>query len=617
MKDRLTTSSYCFILAANFLLYFGFWLLIPVLPFYLSEFFQAGNSTIGIVLSCYTVAALCIRPFSGYLLDTFARKPLYLFAYFIFMMMFGGYLIAGSLTLFIMFRIIHGVSFGMVTVGGNTVVIDIMPSSRRGEGLGYYGLTNNTAMSIGPMFGLFLHDAGVSFATIFCYAFGACILGFLSASLVKTPYKPPVKREPISLDRFILLKGMPAGLSLLLLSIPYGMTTNYVAMYARQIGLHTQTGFFFTFMAVGMAISRIFSGKLVDRGRITQVIAAGLYLVVFSFFLLAGCVYLIQWSDTACTILFFGIALLMGIGFGIMFPAFNTLFVNLAPNSQRGTATSTYLTSWDVGIGIGMLTGGYIAEISTFDKAYLFGACLTVVSAIYFKIKVTPHYHKNKLRYEKVIAWFQENVPVAETELHYNNPYELLIAVILSAQCTDKRVNIITPPLYRDFPTPEALAATTPEVVFEYIRSVSYPNNKAKHLVGMAKMLVNEFNSQVPDNMEDLIKLPGVGRKTANVIQSVVFHKAAMAVDTHVFRVSHRIGLVPDSCTTPFSVEKELMKNIPEKLVPIAHHWLILHGRYVCQARTPKCDTCGLQMMCKYFCNTYKVTKEAPKAKNK
>ena len=362
-KDRLITPSYCFILAANFLLYFGFWLLIPVLPFYLSEFFQAGTSIIGIVLSCYTVAALCIRPFSGYLLDTFARKPLYLFAYFIFMMMFGGYLIAGSLTLFIIFRIIHGVSFGMVTVGGNTVVIDIMPSSRRGEGLGYYGLTNNTAMSIGPMFGLFLHDAGVSFATIFCYALGSCVLGFISASLVKTPYKPPVKREPISLDRFILLKGLPAGLSLLLLSIPYGMTTNYVAMYARQIG-----------------------------------IATGLSLVIFSFFLLASCVYLIQWNEAACTILFFGVALLMGVGFGIMFPAFNTLFVNLAPNSQRGTATSTYLTSWDVGIGIGMLTGGYIAEISTFDKAYLFGACLTVVSAIYFKIKVTPHYHKNKLR---------------------------------------------------------------------------------------------------------------------------------------------------------------------------------------------------------------------------
>ena len=396
MKDRLVTPGYCFILAANFLLYFGFWLLIPVLPFYLSEVFNAGNSTIGIILSCYTVAALCIRPFSGYFLDSFARKPLYLLAYFIFMTMFAGYIIAGSLTLFILFRIIHGVSFGMVTVGGNTVVIDIMPSSRRGEGLGYYGLSNNIA--VGPMSGLFLHDAGMSYTTIFCCSLGSCIAGFICASLVKTPYKPPVRREPVSLDRFILLKGIPAGISLLLLSIPYGMTTNYVAMYAKEIGIHATTGFFFTFMAVGMAISRIFSGRIVDRGKITQVISAGLYIVVFSFFLLSACVYIIEWNSMACNIVFFAVALLLGIGFGIMFPAYNTLFVNLAPNSQRGTATSTYLTSWDVGIGIGMLTGGYIAEVSTFDKAYLFGACLTIVSMLYFNIKVTPHYHKNKLR---------------------------------------------------------------------------------------------------------------------------------------------------------------------------------------------------------------------------
>ena len=398
MKDRLVTPSYCFILAANFLLYFGFWLLIPVLPFYLSEVFSAGNSTIGIILSCYTVAALCIRPFSGYFLDSFARKPLYLMAYFIFMTMFAGYIIAGSLTLFILFRIIQGVSFGMVTVGGNTVVIDIMPSSRRGEGLGYYGLSNNIAMAVGPMSGLFLHDAGMSFTTIFCCSLGSCMAGFVCASLVKTPYKPPVKREPISLDRFILLKGIPAGISLLLLSIPYGMTTNYVAMYAKQIGINATTGFFFTFMAIGMAISRIFSGKIVDRGKITQVISAGLYLVVFSFFLLSACVYLINWNDMLCTVVFFAVALLLGVGFGIMFPAYNTLFVNLAPNSQRCTATSTYLTSWDVGIGIGMLTGGYIAEVSTFDKAYLFGACLTIVSMLYFNGKVAPHYHKNKLR---------------------------------------------------------------------------------------------------------------------------------------------------------------------------------------------------------------------------
>ena len=398
MKDRLVTPVYCFILAANFLLYFGFWLLIPVLPFYLSEIFNAGNSTIGIILSCYTVAALCIRPFSGYFLDSFARKPLYLLAYFIFMTMFAGYIIAGSLVLFILFRIIHGVSFGMVTVGGNTVVIDIMPSSRRGEGLGYYGLSNNIAMAVGPMSGLFLHDAGMSYTTIFCCSLGSCIAGFICASLVKTPYKPPVKREPISLDRFILLKGIPAGISLLLLSIPYGMTTNYVAMYAKEIGINATTGFFFTFMAVGMAISRIFSGKIVDKGKITHVISAGLYIVVFSFFLLSACVYIINWNSMACGIIFFAVALLLGVGFGIMFPAYNTLFVNLAPNNQRGTATSTYLTSWDVGIGIGMLTGGYIAEVSTFDKAYLFGACLTIISMLYFNGKVTPHYHKNKLR---------------------------------------------------------------------------------------------------------------------------------------------------------------------------------------------------------------------------
>lgn len=201
--------------------------------------------------------------------------------------------------------------------------------------------------------------------------------------------------------------------------------------------------------------------------------------------------------------------------------------------------------------------------------------------------------------YNKVIEYFQTAMPVAETELHYGNPFELLIAVILSAQCTDKRVNMITPPLFRDFPTPEALAATTPEVVFEYIRSVSYPNNKAKHLVGMAQMLVNDFHSEVPDTLEQLTKLPGVGRKTANVIQSVVFNKATMAVDTHVFRVSHRIGLVPKTCTTPLATEKHLVKHIPEALIPTAHHWLILHGRYVCTARSPKCSECGLNGLCK------------------
>lgn len=201
--------------------------------------------------------------------------------------------------------------------------------------------------------------------------------------------------------------------------------------------------------------------------------------------------------------------------------------------------------------------------------------------------------------YDRAIAYFKQAIPVAETELHYENPFQLLIAVILSAQCTDKRVNMITPALFEAFPTPEALANTTPEVVFEYIRSVSYPNNKAKHLVGMAQMLVKDFHSEVPNTLENLIKLPGVGRKTANVIQSVVFNKAAMAVDTHVFRVSHRIGLVPQTCTTPLATEKHLVKYIPKELIPTAHHWLILHGRYVCTARNPKCEECGLNGICK------------------
>ena len=206
---------------------------------------------------------------------------------------------------------------------------------------------------------------------------------------------------------------------------------------------------------------------------------------------------------------------------------------------------------------------------------------------------------RKKELYQQVIAYFEQAMPVAETELHYDDPFQLLIAVILSAQCTDKRVNLITPPLFRDYPTPEAMASVTPEVIYEYIRSVSYPNNKARHLVGAAQMLVRDYGGQVPDTLEELVKLPGVGRKTANVVQSVVFHKATMAVDTHVFRVSHRIGLVPSSCTTPLATERELVKNIPEPLIPKAHHWLILHGRYVCTARNPKCTECGLNGICK------------------
>ena len=397
MKDRLVTPGYVLILVANFLLYFAFYLILPVLPFYLTEVFQTGNAAVGVILSCYTVASLCIRPFSGYLLDTLARKPLYLIAYFVFITVFAGYILAGVLSLFIMLRVVHGLAFGMVTVAGNTIVIDITPSSPRGEAVGYYGLMNNTAMSFGPMIGLFMHDT-CSFETIFLCSLLSGTAGFVAACLVKTPVKQPVKREPISLDRFVLIKGIPAGVALLLLSIPYGMTSTYIAMYAKEIGITLSSGLFFTFMAIGMAVSRMFSGRQVDKGHITQVITLGLYLVCICFVTLSACDKLMQINPELTDVLFFMVALLLGVGFGTMFPAFNTLFVNLAPNSQRGTATSTYLTSWDVGIGIGLVLGGYIAQFTSFDMAYLFGACLTVISTFYFNLKVAPHYHKNKLR---------------------------------------------------------------------------------------------------------------------------------------------------------------------------------------------------------------------------
>lgn len=203
-------------------------------------------------------------------------------------------------------------------------------------------------------------------------------------------------------------------------------------------------------------------------------------------------------------------------------------------------------------------------------------------------------------RYTQIIAYFQQHMPTAETELHYENPFQLLVAVILSAQCTDKRVNLTTPSLFNHFPTPQKLAKASFDEVFALIKSISYPNNKAKHLIGMSQMLLERFKGEVPLTVDELVLLPGVGRKTANVITSVIDQQPNMAVDTHVNRLSKRIGLVPTTATTPLAVEKELIKHIPAALVHKAHHWLILHGRYVCTARNPQCTSCGIISYCKY-----------------
>jgi endonuclease-3 len=214
-----------------------------------------------------------------------------------------------------------------------------------------------------------------------------------------------------------------------------------------------------------------------------------------------------------------------------------------------------------------------------------------------------------KQRYEAFIQHFSENMPVAETELHYENPFQLLVAVVLSAQCTDKRVNIVTRELFKHFPTAEHLAATHFDELFPYIRTVSYPNNKTKHLIGLGKMLLSDFGGEIPSTVEELVKLPGVGRKTANVITSVIWQQPNMAVDTHVYRVSRRLGLVPLTAKTPLEVEKQLVKHLPKEHIHKAHHWLILHGRYTCLARSPKCSLCTITHLCKYFEKTHKNEK--------
>ena len=206
-----------------------------------------------------------------------------------------------------------------------------------------------------------------------------------------------------------------------------------------------------------------------------------------------------------------------------------------------------------------------------------------------------------KQRYDFVIDYFEKNIPEAETELIYDSPYQLLVAVILSAQCTDKRVNLTTPSIFEKYPDVESLGKTNFDELLPFIKSISYPNNKTKHLIGMAKMVVEEFDGKIPMTVDELVQLPGVGRKTANVITSVVDQQPNMAVDTHVFRVSKRLALVSEIASTPLAVEKELVKNIPEELIHKAHHWLILHGRYTCLARNPKCGQCGLRPICKYY----------------
>lgn len=397
-KDRLFTRNYILVCLSAFLMSFSFFILVPTLPLYLKDTFDIGQTLVGVVLSCYVVAVLSVRPIAGFVADTLPRKSVYVAAYAIFVASFTGYFfITQTLALFILLRIFHGFSFGMLTTAGNTLVIDVMPSSRRGEGLGYYGVTNNLAMAFGPMAGLFVISAG-SYTMLFLTSLITGAIGLILASIVRAPRKVLEKTEfKLSADRFFLKEGIRACFVFFLLAMPYGMTTSYMALYAREVGITQSAGLFFTVMAAGLIASRLHSGKRVDRGFVTETIRLGICIAFFGAMGEALLSVVAGWSISAGYVLYFLTAFLFGYGYGTMFPAYNTLFINLAPNSRRATANATYLTGWDVGIGCGMLFGGMLAE-GGYEHCYMLGTVLVVVALLFFVRVVTPHFQLHKLR---------------------------------------------------------------------------------------------------------------------------------------------------------------------------------------------------------------------------
>ena len=397
-QDRLFTRDYIFVCIAAFMMSFSFFILVPTLPMYLKDTFGISPALVGVVLSCYVIAVLSIRPMTGFIADTLPRKRVYIVSYAIFVTSFLGYFfITKTLALFILLRVLHGFSFGMLTTAGNTLVIDVMPSSRRGEGLGYYGVTNNLAMAFGPMVGLFVISSG-NYTLLFLTSLITGIIGLVLGAMVRAPRKILEKTEfKLSADRFFLKEGIRACFAFFLLAIPYGMTTSYMALYAAASGITHNAGLFFTVMAAGLITSRLNSGKRVDRGFVTETIIVGICIALVGGFGEAILSSVSAWNIAAGYATYFLTAFLFGYGYGTMFPAYNTLFINLAPNSRRATANATYLTGWDVGIGSGMLLGGYISEYG-YLYCYMLGAVLIFVALLFFKYIVTPHFHTHKLR---------------------------------------------------------------------------------------------------------------------------------------------------------------------------------------------------------------------------
>ena len=376
-RERLWNKNYCKVMVANFSLFFAFYVLTPLLPLYLSEHFGATKDIIGLVLSGYTITALLFRPFSGYMVDSFPRKTVMMVCFGAFSIFFAGYLAAGTLLMFTIVRTLHGGPFGALTVSNSTVAIDVLPSSRRTEGIGYYGMSNNLAMAIAPTVGIFIYKLTESFELLFWIALVVACVGWLvDYSLdLKKREKVPTAGLALSWDRFFLLKGWLIGINMVAFGFCFGVLSNYLAIYGKEVmGITGGTGAYFMLCSVGLILSRLQGGKALRQGRVTHNAGEGMVisLIGYTLFILMPTLYELSIVNYPLSIAigYYGSALLIGLGNGHMWPAFQNMTINVATNSQRGTANSTILISWDIGMGLGILVGGVIAEFLGYGAAF-------------------------------------------------------------------------------------------------------------------------------------------------------------------------------------------------------------------------------------------------------
>lgn len=388
---RLWNRNYILVMTANFLLFFSLYCLMPILPIYLSEQLHAGRDIIGKVMGGFIVTGLMVRPFSGFLVDSFPRKKVLMVCYLVFMLFNFGYIFASTVLAFALIRTLQGFAFGSTSVSNSTVAIDVLPSCRRNEGIGYYGISNNLAMAVGPSVALFLYHHIPNIQIVFSVPLLSAMLGFACVLAVKNRPRALVKvQTPMSLDRFFLVKSVPEGLTLTTFAFASATLTTYLAIYSTQeLGLYSGSGIYFLVMASGLIMSRVFTNKWVRRGFIVENVKAGMLLVIAGFFLFVGIQSLAAYYISAFVI---------GLGYGTMCPSYQSMFINLAPNSRRGTANSSYLTSWDVGAGIGIFSAGYIAESTSYHTVYWLCLGLCVVGAAVYFLFTSKHYARLKIR---------------------------------------------------------------------------------------------------------------------------------------------------------------------------------------------------------------------------